>query len=69
MGQRTLHILLSLAGAAVAAGFFFALVAMIWPVAHGKDAILFRFQLSSMLAWAVFAGVSLLLYIRLSRRR
>jgi hypothetical protein len=41
------------------------------PVGHGlnhHDAALFRFQLSSMIAMAVFAGLAIVIYVRLSRR-
>jgi hypothetical protein len=46
------------------------LLGALLPGAHGltRDAALFRFQLSAMIAMAVFAGVAIVVYVRLSRR-
>ena len=71
MGNATLKIVLSLVGAG-AIGFcvFVLLEALLWR-AHGANAgaVLFRFQLSSMLAMGVFAGLAIVIFVRLSRSR
>jgi hypothetical protein len=62
MGRATWKIVLSLAGAGtIAFGMFVVLEALL------SGAALFRFQLSSMLAMGVFAGVAIVIYVRLSR--
>jgi hypothetical protein len=74
MGRTTLKIVLSLVLAG-AAGFgalvlVEVLLEALLPAAHGpgRDVALFRFQLSAMIAMAVFAGLAILIYVRLSRR-
>jgi len=69
MGRSTFKIVLSLAGAGAAGVCAFVLLEALLPPAHpsGAAAALFRFQLSSMMAMAVFAGVAIVLYVRLSR--
>jgi hypothetical protein len=39
------------------------------PHAANAGAVLFRFQLSSMLAMGVFAGLAIVIFVRLSRSR
>jgi hypothetical protein len=71
MQRATLKIVLSLVGAgAVGFGAFLVLEAVLpgaYPPAAG--AVLFRFQLSSMIAMGVFAGLAIVIYVRLSRIR
>ena len=69
MGRSTFKIVLSLAGAGAIGFCVFVLLEAVLPEAHPPDAgtALFRFQLSSMIAMAVFAGLAIVLYIRLSR--
>jgi hypothetical protein len=71
MQRATLKIVLSLVGAGVVGfGVFVVLEALLpgtRPPAAG--AVLFRFQLSSMIAMAVFAGLAIVIYVRLSRIR
>jgi hypothetical protein len=70
MERPALKIVLSLLGAgAVGFGVFVLLEAML-PGAHPPTAgtALFRFQLSSMIAMGVFAGLAVVIYVRLSRR-
>jgi hypothetical protein len=71
MQRATLKIVLSLAGAGVAAFGVFVLLEALLPGAHtpAGGAVLFRFQLSSMIAMAVFAGLAIVIYVRLSRIR
>ncbi len=65
MGRATLKIALSLVVAgAVAFCVFVLLEAMLLPRA---GSVLFRFQLSSMVAMGVFAGLAIVIYVRLSR--
>ena len=54
---------------AAAFGVFVLLEALL-SRAHvsAPSAVLFRFQLSSMIAMAVFAGVAIVIYVRLSRK-
>ena len=49
----------------------FVLLEAVLPGAHAPavGAVLFRFQLSSMIAMAVFAGLAIVIYVRLSRIR
>ena len=70
MGQATWKIVISLAGAGVAAFGVFVLLEALLPGAHVSDAgsVLFRFQVSSMIAMGAFAGVAILIYVRLARR-
>jgi hypothetical protein len=64
MGSSTLKIVLSLLGAGAVGGGALILLESMLP-----GAPLFRFQLSSMIAMAIFAGVAIVLYVRLSRIR
>ena len=71
MQHATLKIAVSLVGAG--AGWLlaaFVLLEAMLPGAHAPSAgaVLFRFQLSSMIAMGVFAGLAIVIYVRLSRR-
>jgi hypothetical protein len=69
MGRTTLKIILSLVFAGAAGfGVLLALEALLPSQGHSRDAVLFRFQLSSMIAMAVFAGLAIVIFVRLSRR-
>jgi hypothetical protein len=65
MGHATLKIALSLVGAGMVAFFVFVLLEATLPRA---GSVLFRFQLGSMVAMGVFAGLAIVIYVRLSRR-
>jgi hypothetical protein len=70
MGRATLKIVLSLV---LAGAFGFAVLVVLealLPGAHegARGTELFRFQLSAMIAMAVFAGLAIVIYVRLSRR-
>jgi hypothetical protein len=71
MGQATWKIVMSLAGAGAAAFGVFVLLETLLsggvPIS-AAGSVLFRFQLSSMIAMGVFAGVAIVIYVRLSRR-
>jgi hypothetical protein len=71
MQRATLKIVLSLAGAGVVGFGVFVLLEALLPGAHAPvvGTVLFRFQLSSMIAMAVFAGLAIVIYVRLSRIR
>jgi hypothetical protein len=71
MQRATLKIVLSLLGAGVVGLCVFVLLEAILPGAQAPAAraALFRFQLSSMIAMAVFAGLAIVIYVRLSRIR
>jgi hypothetical protein len=71
MQRATLKIVLSLVGAGVVGFAVFVLLEALLPGAHAPavGAELFRFQLSSMIAMAVFAGLAIVIYVRLSRIR
>ncbi len=71
MGTATLKIALSLAGAGVISFCVFALLEALLSRTHGANAgaVLFRFQLSSMVAMGVFAGLAIVIFVRLSRSR
>jgi hypothetical protein len=71
MGSATLKIVLSLIGAgAISFCVFVLLEAMLSrPHPANAGAVLFRFQLSSMLAMGVFAGLAIVIFVRLSRSR
>lgn len=69
MGRETLKIVLSLLGAGA-----FSLCVLVLTQAillsghpHSRGAELFRFQLGSMFALAIFAGTAIVIYARLSR--
>jgi hypothetical protein len=64
MGSANLKIVLSLLGAGVAGWGVLILLEALLPLAA-----LLRFQLSAMIAMAVFAGVAVVIYVRLSRIR
>ncbi len=70
MGRATLKIVLSLAGAGTVGFAVFVLLEAVLPGAHTPAAgtVLFRFQLSATIAMAVFAGLAIVIYVRLSRR-
>ena len=67
--RATLKIVLSLVGAGVIGLCVFVLLEAAAPghAAPTAGAMLFRFQLSSMIAMAVFAGLAIVIYVRLSR--
>jgi hypothetical protein len=69
MGRSTFKIVLSLAGAGAVGWCVFVLLEAVLTPAHltSAGAVLFHFQLSSMIAMATFAGLAILLYVRLSR--
>jgi hypothetical protein len=69
MGRETLKIVLSLLGAGAFALSTWVLMQAILLSGHRLDrgALLFRFQLSSMFALAIFAGLAIVIYARLSR--
>jgi pheromone shutdown protein TraB len=71
MQRATLKIVLSLVGAGVVGSGVFVLLEALLPGAHpsAAGAVLFRFQLSSMIAMGVFAGLAIVIYVRLSRIR
>jgi hypothetical protein len=70
MARTTLKIVVSLTGAgAIGFGVFLLLEALL-PTGRARvaGAILLRFQVSSMIAMAVFAGLAIVFYVRLSRK-
>jgi len=69
MGRATLKIVLSLAGAGTVGFCVFVTLEALLPGAHAAKAgaALFRFQVSSMIAMGVFAGIAIVIYVRLSR--
>jgi hypothetical protein len=69
MQRATLKIVLSLVGAGVVGLCVFVLLEGVLPGAQAPGTVLFRFQLSSMIAMAVFAGLAIVIYVRLSRIR
>jgi hypothetical protein len=70
MRQATWKIVISLAGAGAAAfGVFVLLETLLSGVRiSAPGSVLFRFQVSSMIAMGVFAGVAIVIYVRLARR-
>ena len=70
MGRATLKIVLSLVGAGVVGMVIFVFMEAVLPEARTPmpGRVLFRFQLSSMIAMAVFAGLAIVIYVRLSRK-
>jgi hypothetical protein len=68
MQRATFKIVLSLLGAGVIGLCVFVLLEAVLPGAQAP-AVLFRFQLSSMIGMAVFAGLAIVIYVRLSRIR
>jgi hypothetical protein len=71
MGSATLKIVFSLMGAGAISFCVFVLLEALLSHPHGANAgaVLFRFQLSSMLAMGVFAGLAIVIFVRLSRSR
>jgi hypothetical protein len=71
MGSATLKIVFSLMGAGAISFCVFVLLEALLshPHAGNAGAVLFRFQLSSMLAMGVFAGLAIVIFVRLSRSR
>jgi hypothetical protein len=68
MGRATLKIVVSLLGAGtISFCVFILLETMLSRAPKNAGAVLFRFQLSSMIAMAVFAGLAIVIYVRLSR--
>jgi hypothetical protein len=71
MGNPTFNILVSLAGAGAVACLVFLVLESL--LAHAHPAVtgvaLFRFQLSSSVAMAIFAGLAIVIYVRLSRSK
>jgi hypothetical protein len=70
MGHASLKIVLSLVGAGAVGFAVFVLLETVLPGAHvpTRSTVLFRFQLSAMIAMAVFAGLAIVIYVRLSRK-
>ena len=70
MQRATLKIAVSLVGAGLVGLAAFVLLEAMLPNGHapGAGAVLFRFQLSSMISMGVFAGLAIVIYVRLSRR-
>jgi hypothetical protein len=66
MGHATLKIALSLVGAGTVA---FCAFVLLEAMLRGAGSALFRFQLSFLLAMGVFAGMAIVIYVRLSRNR
>lgn len=71
MQRATLKIVLSLVGGGVVGFGVFVLLEALLPGARPPTAgaVLFRFQLSAMIAMAVFAGLAIVIYVGLSRIR
>jgi hypothetical protein len=71
MGSATLKIVLSLVGASAVSICVFVLLEALLSRPHAANAggVLFRFQLSSMVAMGVFAGFAIVIFVRLSRNR
>jgi hypothetical protein len=71
MGSATLKIVLSLIGASAVSFCVFVLLEALLSHSHAANAgaVLFRFQLSSMAAMGVFAGLAIVIFVRLSRNR
>ena len=63
MARATLNIVLSVAGAGLASFGVLVLLETLLP-----GTALLRFQLSSMIAMGIFAGVAIVIYVRLSRK-
>ena len=70
MARTTLKIVLSLGGAGAIGFGVFVLLEALLPADHARvaGAILLRFQVSSMIGMAVFAGLAIVFYVRLSRK-
>ncbi|MGC2399867.1 MAG: hypothetical protein WA510_08790 [Acidobacteriaceae bacterium] len=70
IGRTTLKIMLSLVLAGAVGFGVLVLLEALLPGTHqrARDAALFRFQFSAMIAVAVFAGLAIVIYVRLSRK-
>jgi hypothetical protein len=70
IGRTALKIILSLVPAAAVGFGVLVLLEALLPGTHraARDAALFRFQLSAAIAMAVFAGLAIVIYVRLSRK-
>jgi len=70
MRQATWKIVISLATAGAAAFGVFVLLEAVLSGSRVSAAgsALFRFQLSSMIAMGIFAGLAIVIYVRLSRK-
>jgi uncharacterized membrane protein len=64
MGRATLNIVLSVAGAGLVG---FGVLIVLEALLPGNA--LLRFQLSSMIAMGIFAGVAIVIYVRLAHSR
>jgi hypothetical protein len=64
MGHATLKIALSLVGAGTVS---FCVFVLLEAMLRSAGSVLFRFQLSSMVAMGAFAGIAIVIYVRLSR--
>ena len=71
MGSATLKIVLSLVGASAISFCVFVLLEGLLSRTHAVNAgaVLLRFQLSSTAAMGVFAGLAIVIFVRLSRSR
>ncbi len=72
MGSPTLKIVFSLMGAVAISFCVFVMLEAVLSRPHAANAggaVLFRLQLSSMLAMGVFAGLAIVIFVRLSRSR
>jgi hypothetical protein len=71
MGSATLKIAVSLIGASAVSFCVFVLLEALLSRTHAANAsaVLFRFQLSSMVAMGAFAGFAIVIFVRLSRSR
>lgn len=68
MGRETLKIVASVVGSGMSAlCAFFLLEAVPLGPRHGAGVPLLRFQVGAMLAMALFAGLAIVIYARLSR--
>ena len=64
MGRATLNIVVSVAGAGLAG---FGVLVLLEKLLPGNA--LLRFQLSSMISMGIFAGVAIVIYVRLAHSR
>jgi hypothetical protein len=64
MGRATLNIVLSVAGASLVG---FGVLVLLETLLPGNA--LLRFQLSSMISMGIFAGVAIVIYVRLTHSR
>lgn len=66
LGQVTWKIVVSLIGAGACALCAFVLLEALLP-GHSRGAVLLRFQVGTSLSMALFAGLAIVIYVRLSR--